>query len=154
MRNPNAKVSDPNIFATCPGEDEHILYASKIMPDGTIKLTPSGKESISEKINAEKEFTDISYIVSRLQAGDTSMLRDGAVYGDFTKAPSSLAEALQLKIDAETAFYALPKEVRAKFNNNVNLWIMEAGEDDWNEKMNIIKEKVEEVEKESEVVES
>ena len=140
MRNKNAKVSDPNKFITDPGSDEHILYSSKILPNGEIHLTPCGSESISEKINSEKGYTDINYIVSRLQVGDSSMLRDGGMYGDFTEAPKSLAEALQIRMDAEKAFYELPKETRALFNNNLNQWIIDAGTEDWCKKMNIIKE--------------
>ena len=76
MRNKNAKVSDPNKFVTDHGSDIHILYSSKVLPDGTIQLTPCGEESISQKINAEKEFTDIAYIRHRLEMGDMSVLRD------------------------------------------------------------------------------
>lgn len=146
MRNSKAKISDPNKFITDPGSDEHILYSSKILPNGEIRLTECGKESISEKINAEKEFTDIHYIVSRLMMGDTSVLRDGAIYGDFTKQPKNLAEALQLRIDAEKAFYDLPVDIRNKFNNNLNQWIMDAGSEEWVKKMNIVQEKVDEKE--------
>ena len=137
MRNPNSKVSDPNDFVTCPGSDEHILYSSKILPTGEIVLTPSGKESISEKINAQKEYTDINFIISRLTAGDTSVLRDGAIYGDFYRAPKSLAEAMQLQIDGERKFYELPLKVREQFDNNYRKWLMQCGTDDWCAKMGI-----------------
>lgn len=146
MRNPKAKVSDPNKFYTDSGSDEHILYSSKVLPNGEIRLTECGKESISERINAQKEFTDIHYIISRLMMGDTSVIREGAVYGDFTKAPKNLAEALQLRLDAEKAFYELPVDVRNKFNNNLNQWIIDAGSPEWMTKMNIVQEKVEEKE--------
>lgn len=153
MRNKNAKVSDPNTFVCNPGSDEHILYASKVTPSGEIILTPCGKESISEKINAEKEFTDISFIISRLRMGDTSVLRDGAVYGDFYSAPKSLAEAMQLQIDAERKFYELPLTIRNQFNNNYRQWLIECGSNDWCIKMGIPTEpKVDETEvKETEV---
>ena len=144
MRNKNAKVSDPNSFVTCPGSDEHIIYSSKILSDGTIQLTPCGKESISEKINAEKEFTDIAYIRHRLEMGDTSVLRDGAVYADLYSAPKSLAESMQLQIDAERKFYELPLEVRNKFNNNFRQWMLTAGTPDWIRDMNIIEDVIKE----------
>lgn len=149
MRNKNAKVSDPNEFVSCSGSDVHVLYSSKILPNGNIALTPCGKESISELINAQAEFTDISFIVNRLMVGDTSVVRDGAFYADLYNAPKTLADAMQIQIDAEKAFYDLPVDVREKFNNNYRLWIMEAGSEDWNKKMNIVKEVTE---KESEEV--
>lgn len=150
MRNKYAKVSDPNSFISCPGSDVHELFSSKILPDGTIALTPCGKESISELINAQAKFTDISFIVNRLMAGDTSVVRNDSFYADLYDAPKSLAEAMQIQINAERAFYDLPVDVREKFNNNYRLWIMDAGSEEWKTKMNIAVPEV--IEKESEVV--
>lgn len=148
MRNKNAKVCDPNSFVTCPGCDEHILYSAKILPTGEIRLIPSGKESISEKINAEKHFTDISYIVSRLQMGDTSVLRDGAMYGDFTKVPKTLAESLQLVIDGQRKFDQLPLEVKNKFNNSYYAWISSSGSKEWLDAMGFAPAQKEDVKEE------
>lgn len=152
MRNKYAKVSDPNTFVTNSGSDDHILYSSKILPDGTIALTPCGKESISELINARAQFTDISFIVNRLMAGDKSVVRDGAFYADLYDSPKNLAEAMQIQIDAERAFYDIPVEIREKFNNNYRLWIMTAGSEEWIKNMNIAAPAAAE-QKESEVVE-
>lgn len=153
MRNDKACVSDPNSFVTDPGSDVKILYSSKILPNGMIRLTPNGKESISEKINAQKGYTDINYIINRLMAGDNSMLREGAVYGDFTQVPKSLAESLQIIIDGQAKFDALPLDVKNKFNNNYYQWIMESGSVPWMEKMNIpIQKIVEEVKEEESAV--
>lgn len=142
MRNPNNKVSDPNKFVSNPGSDVHELYEGKIMPDGTIRLVTMGKESISEKINSYKAYTDIHYIMNRLQQGDTSVLREGAFYGDMTKAPKSLADALNIMINAEDRFNELPLEVRNKFNNSYLAWLSSAGSDEWLTNMNIDKEPV------------
>lgn len=150
MRNKNAKVSDPNSFVSCAGSDVHVLYSSRIMPDGSIKLTPCGKESISELINAQAKFTDISFIVNRLMAGDTSVIRNDSFYADLYEAPKSLAEAMQIQLDAERSFYNLPVDIREKFNNNYRLWIMDAGSEEWKSKMNIAANEV--IEKESEVI--
>lgn len=153
MRIKTAKVSDPNSFVTNPGSDVHVLYKVKINPRGEIVLTPNGKESISEKINAQKEYTDLAYIRSRIAAGDMSVLKDPGVYADVTKLPKTLAESLQIRIDAEHAFYQLPANVRQKFNNNFNAWLMDAGSEEWNKKMNVapeIETKIEEVNTENE----
>ena len=142
MRIKSAKVSDPNSFVSNPGSDEHILYSVKINPNGEIVLSPCGKESISEKINAQKEFTDIAYIRSRLALGDTSMLRDDGFYADLTQMPKTLAESLQVRIDAERAFYDLPLEVRSQFNNNLNQWLMDAGSDEWSRSGVLLKKRL------------
>lgn len=133
MRSKYAKVSDPNSFVSDPGSDIHILYDVKLLPSGDIRLIPNGKESISEKINAEKMFTDINYIRTRLQLGDTSVLRPASsiMYADLTKAPKNLAEHLQIFINARQSFDNLDLETRNKFDNNYLKWLQIAGTDEW-----------------------
>lgn len=138
MRNKFAKVSDPNSFVTDPGSDIHYLYEGKLCPNGEIVLVPKGKESISEKINSFAQFTDIKYIMNRLNQGDTSVLRDGAMYGDFTKVPKSLADALQLMMNAEDRFNELPLIIRNKFNNSYLAWMQSAGSDAWFDNMGFV----------------
>lgn len=146
MRNPKAKVSDPNKFFTSHGSRYHNLYSSKVCPDGTIKLMPAGKEDIQAIINSYKDSTDIAYILSELSRGNTEVLNRGnAMYGDFTDAPKSLAEALQIMIDGEAAFNKLPLDVRQSFDNNFRNWLFTNGSDDWNSKMSKIIEKIEKV---------
>lgn len=137
MRNNNAKVSDPSSFVSDPGSDIHVLYDAKLLPSGEIRLTPNGKESICEKINAEKQFTDIAYIRSRLALGDTSVLRPAAsvMYADLSKAPKSLADHLQVFINARHSFEQLDLETRNKFNNNYLKWLSDAGSPGWIETM-------------------
>lgn len=154
MRNKYSKVSDPSSFVTDPGSDIHVIYSGKLCPDGQIRLTESGKESISEKINAEKMFTDISYIRSRLALGDTSVIRPASsvMYGDLTKAPKTLADNLQIFINARSSFDNLPLETRNKFDNNYLKWLQDAGTDEWVKKMDkFIPDLVVEKEVESEV---
>lgn len=140
MRNKNAKFPDPNKFVTNPGSDVQILYDPKINKDGTISLIENGKESISQYINSFKEQTDISYILKKLELGDTSVLNQAkGMYGDFSEMPKTLAEVLQLKIDAENTFERLPVEVKQKFNNNFNLWFSSLGTEDWQQKMTLEK---------------
>lgn len=133
MRNKNAKVSDPSSFVSDPGSDIHVLYDAKLLPSGEIRLTPNGKESISQKINAEKQFTDIAYIRSRLALGDTSVLRPSSsvMYADLSKAPKSLAGHLQVFINARQSFEQLDLDTRNKFNNNYLKWLQDAGTPGW-----------------------
>lgn len=138
MRNNNAKVSDPNEFVTCNGSDVHITYSPKVLDNGVIKLVPSGKENIQEKINSFRDQCDISYILKRLQLGDTSVLNNKVPnYGDFTSAPKSYAEALQCVIDAEKKFYDLPLDTRNLFDNDYRQWFATAGSPDWLDKMGV-----------------
>lgn len=66
-----------------------------------------------------KDECDINIIVERAKRGaDISHLSKAApMYGDFTKIPS-YREALQIVVDARTAFNALDANVRERFAND------------------------------------
>ena len=136
MRNKNAKVSNPNDFVTNPGSPIRDLYSAKVLPDGSIEVVQSGKENIQDKIEAQREQTDMSYIIKQIMLGNGDVLNlSPGQYGDFTKAPKSMAEAIQLQIDAEKAWYGLPVEIRSRFDNDLTRWLVTAGTDEWNKKM-------------------
>lgn len=142
MRNKFAKVSDPNEFVTCPGEDTKIVYSPKVLSDGSIELVESAKINIQEMINADRENTDMAYILRKMKEGDASVLvqREG-VYGDFTEFPKTYAEILQLRIDSEASFYALTPEVRARFDNDFNKYFASAGTNEWFDKLGVSRDK-------------
>lgn len=62
------------------------------------------------------KFQDINNMVQRYLAGDTSVLRKGT-YGDFSKAPESLQEALNAQRAAIEAYESLPDSVRARYTS-------------------------------------
>lgn len=100
--------------------------------DGTIDLVPSAKDSIQEFINSFAAQTDMHYILAQLKNGNTSVLnRSPMMYGDFTDAPKSYAQALQMVIDGRATFDALPLSVRNKFDNSFEKWFATAGSADW-----------------------
>lgn len=138
MRNKFARVSDPAEFVTYEGETEHIEYSPKVMKDGTIELVESGKTDINAYINAQKDTTDMAYIIAQLTAGNTDVINARKpMFGDFTEMPKTYAEALQLRIDAEKSFYALPLDVRSKFDNDFNQYFATAGSDEWMKKLGV-----------------
>lgn len=142
MRNKNAKVSNPNDFVTSSGESVKVLYSPKVLPDGTIDLVESGKIDINEMINAQRESTDIAYILAKMkETGDISSLaKVQGVYGDFTEFPKTYAEILQLRIDSENSFYQLDPDVRAKFDNDFNKYFATAGTEEWFTKLGVMKQ--------------
>lgn len=145
MRNPNAKVSNPNDFVSCPGDLFEIQYASKVLNDGTIVLEGSGKIDIKQMINSQREMTDMAYIMNAIENGDDSMVNNNYFYADMTQFPKTYAEVLQLQIDAENQFYDLPVSVRQKFDNDFNQYFATAGTDEWFEKLGLTEKKESEV---------
>lgn len=121
-------------FVSNPGNPVHFLRAPKVMPDGNIKLEIIGKEDTDEMIQSYAESCDISVILARASAGDTSVLnqRVGS-YGDFTQMPKTFAEMLQLQIDANNMFNSLPVEIKKKFDNDANKFLVQAGTSEWYE---------------------
>ena len=117
---------------TSSGDEFHTVYSSVIKDDGTIDLVPSAQDRIQDYINSFVPQTDMHYIIAQLKNGNTSVInRRPMMYGDFTDAPKSYAQALQMVIDGRATFDALPLSVRNKFDNSFEKWFASAGSPDW-----------------------
>lgn len=128
---------DPKEFVSDPGSPIHVLYSAKVDKNGVTVLEKVGEENTDDMIQAAKESTDINMIIKYYEAtGDESVLnRYVPQYGDFTKVPKSLAEFLQLRIDSQNFFDALPADIKQKFDNNSDMFFAQAGNEDWYEKL-------------------
>lgn len=72
------------------------------------------------------------YIIAQLKNGNTSVInRRPMMYGDFTDAPKTYAQALQMVLDGRATFDSLPLSVRNKFDNSFEKWFATAGSSDW-----------------------
>lgn len=140
MRNFYAKVRDSHEFVTEPGMDINPIYSTVVDDDGSFRVVKAGSFSMQQKIDSNRDNCDLGIIVSRLLAGDTSVVNRDVMFGDFTKFPSSYRDMLQLRIDAEKHFYELPVEDRAKFDYDVNKYIAKAGSEEWLKKLGYVKE--------------
>lgn len=108
-----------------PGSREKILYSPQFADDGSMELIEAGKENLYEYIQSHKESVDINVILKRFARGDvTALQRRQAMFGDFTDAPSTYAEALNSMIVAEQYFNSLPLETRAKFDHNFHRFLV------------------------------
>lgn len=133
-----------NKIVSNPGSPIHTIYSPIVEENGVIKLVPSGKENTDEYIQSFKESTDMEFILAKLAQGDTSVLnRSHPIFGDFTKAPKTYAEVLQLQIDSRAAFDRLSAEEKQKFGNDPNQFFATAGSKEWYEKLGLLKEKEE-----------
>lgn len=139
MRNKHARVPDPAEFKSPEGDLFQIVYSSYYKPDGSIGLKESDRIDIKKEINSHREQTDMSFILSRLFAGDDSVLNPRPpMFGDFTQLPTSYAEMLNMVIDGERYFDSLSPDVRKKFDNDRAKWFAQMGSDFWMESMGFV----------------
>lgn len=120
------------------GEKVQIEHTPHMGLDGRRKLLKDNPKPIYEMIQAHREQCEIERIVKRAMEGDMSVLNaiEGQ-YLDITGAPSSLAQAQQIIINAKRDFDALDPETKKKFENNVEIFIAEAGSKEWCDKLGI-----------------
>lgn len=128
-------VCSPASFLSDPGDPIHVIY-SPVIKDGQITLVESGRQSIPQAINSFASTCDMQYILSRLSAGDASVLaqRD-AFFADVSDLSYNRADMLQHVNDCRVYFDNLPDDVRAKFDDNFIVWLSSAGAPEWAEKM-------------------
>lgn len=142
MRNPKAKVSNPIDFVTCPGSAKVPVYEPKVLSDGSIDVVVAGYENQQDKIESFRPQTDMSFILKQMALGNNEVLvKSVGQYGDFTQMPKTMAEAMQLQIDAEREFYKLDVDTRSKFNHDFRKWLVSAGSPEWIENMGLAPEK-------------
>lgn len=128
-------ICDGNTFISSPGSPVKLIF-TPAYEDGQIILNETGKYDISEFINSYADTTDMSYILARLSAGDSSVLNiSKGFYGDASILPDDHRAALDTVISAQTYFDNLPKETRDKFNDSFVEWIQSAGTKEWVSRM-------------------
>lgn len=108
------------------GDRIHKLYSPVFDKDGIMHLEEAGTEDIYDMIQSHKDSVDIHLILKRYSAGDFAALsRAQGMYGDFTQAPKTFAEALNALIGAENYFISLPVKEREKYGHSFERWLAE-----------------------------
>lgn len=132
-----SSVPSPDSHFSSPGDPIRSLFRLGL-EDGHQVLVEDGRINIPDFINAWRESTDMAFILSRINAGDTSVLsRKPCFYADSTVFPSNPADGLKMMDNAVRLFDSLPEDVRAKFDNDALSWVKSAGSADWLDKMSI-----------------
>lgn len=123
----------------CPsGERIEIRHRAIIKKDGRRELIADRKKNTYDIIQSHLEECLIENIIKRALEGDTSVLEMmKGQYTDITGAPKSLAEAQQMIIDLKAKFDELPKDIKQKFDYNVEQYIAEFGSETWAEKTGV-----------------
>ena len=131
-------IPDPCTFSN-PGSDiYHIMQLSTDDDTGLDYLEEVGQMSISTQINSFRDLTDMSYILARLNAGDSSVLNArSSFYGDVSDLPHDHRAALDIINNARMYFDHLSDDIKVKFDNDFAKWFSSAGSADWSAKMTV-----------------
>lgn len=131
MRKPNHVPNVAEIF-TASGSRKKPLYTPRF--DGEcISLRETGSIDIQDSINAYAPYCDLRYMLTRLKAGDSSVLSSRSPsYGDFTGLPGNPVDTLNLIHDVERSFAELPDDVRLSCNNDWRVYFTRLCTGDFN----------------------
>lgn len=122
---------DPRSFVSCPGSRKKKVLAP--FYDGKkLTLIESGEIDIQDSINAHAAECDMSFILSRLNQGDFTVLNNSPVmFADFRNLPGSFMEVLNVALNSERVFDQLPVDVRQRFDNDYRRFLASSGSEEW-----------------------
>lgn len=120
------------------GSKIEIRHRAEMQRDGKRILVHDRKVDTYALIQSNREECEIENIIRRSIMGDYNALNQAVgQYADITGMPKSIAEAQQLVINLKESFDKLPKEVRAKFEFNPEMYVAEFGSDEWAKKVGV-----------------
>lgn len=118
-------------------------YGYEVDKFGRKILVKTGETNLYAKIQESLEETKIENIIARVTTGDTSMLRPDGIYADLSEVPNNLIEARQQMQKLENVWGSLPRDIKEKYNFNVEEFIGAAGSDGWLRDMGLLETKEE-----------
>ena len=127
-------IADADSFLSASGSRIRTLY-SPVVEGNSWHLVESGKQDIQDLIDSYRDLTDMSFIMSRLAAGDSSVINvPNAGYGDASVFPADPASLLNVIQNAQNMYDRLPDNVRSQFGSFRD-WFSTSGTPEWSSKM-------------------
>jgi hypothetical protein len=132
---------------TTPGEKIRRTYLWQINAKGKKVLVIDQEIDQQAEIDSFLEETKIENILRRASIDPTIAERlkpetSGGVL-DFTEAPQTLAELQNIMLRAEQIWKDVPKEIKLKFDNDLDKFISSYGTTEWAKNLGIMKEEPE-----------
>ena len=132
--------------ASASGDKIRRTYRWRHDSEGKKELTLDEEIDRDEEIQSFLEETKIENIIRRATFDPEVAQRLGASLGDgepidYTEAPTTLAEAQNLMIQAEQTWDKLPSQTKQQFDNDVDKFIHDYGTLEWAKKLGILTEK-------------
>lgn len=125
-----------------PGSRMANDYEMQIDKKGHKILKKVREHDIYPEIQSYADECKIENIIARAAAGDVMALNARqAFYADVTDTPRDLAEAQNQILKLKNGFEKLPAEIKEKFDNSIEQFVMSFGSEEWNSKMGFSTEK-------------
>lgn len=119
---------------TSPGSCRKPLYSPVYGDDGRLSLECTGYKDTDLEISSYREQTDMAFLISRINAGDTSLLPDpNALYADVTDLPNTPIGMVNFLDGMRRKFDSLPAETRELFDNSFSRFLAGVPSHDPNE---------------------
>ena len=128
------------------GNGHEPKYEYKVTDEGR-ELVKTGETDVYALIQSRLDETKIENIIKRATYDPTALgsqdWRTSETMTDISEAPTNYHEWYGRIKDAEAEFNKLPIEVKNKWDNDVEKYIMAYGTQEWADKMGIAKQKAE-----------
>lgn len=109
---------------TCCGSCRKPIYSPIYADDGRLVLECTGFKDTDVEISSYRGQTDMAYIISRINAGDPSVLPDpNALYADVTDLPNTPIGMVNFLDGLRRQFDSLPAETREQFDNSFSRFV-------------------------------
>lgn len=129
---------------TAPGEKIRRTYLWQMNAKGEKVLVIDQEIDQQAEIDSYLEETKIENILRRASIdpniAERLMPETGGGIQDFTEAPQTLAELQNIMLRAEQIWKDVPKEVKLKFDNDIDKFISGYGTVEWAKNLGILKE--------------
>lgn len=129
---------------TTPGEKIRRTYLWQINAKGEKVLVIDQEIDQQAEIDSFLEETKIENILRRASVDPEIAERlkpeTGGGIQDFTEAPQTLAELQNIMLRAEQVWKDVPKEIKLKFDNDLDKFISSYGTVEWAKNLGIMKE--------------
>ena len=130
---------------TAPGEKIRRTYLWQMNAKGKKVLIIDQEIDQQAEIDSFLEETKIENIVRRASIDPDLAERlkpeTGGGIQDFTEAPQTLAELQNIMLRAEQIWKDVPKEIKLKFDNDIDKFVSSYGTVEWAENLGILRKK-------------
>ena len=130
-----SRFNRPIFGGLCLGDTTVVLEDTEVVQDGVRVVIPKGVVNLYDKVQADKEATNIYKILDRFARGDISALSQRiGQFIDTVNMPKSIIEAHKQLDTMKKGFESMPADFREKFDFSFDKFVEKGAKmskDDW-----------------------